>query len=153
MNNVFEKLIEDDVKFYSDNLIHWLVTINCIRKSTNIASKLEKGLQYSPVGDIYIDAGSNENIEIQTEIWSTSESKEFLDTALNMIKNDLKLSLPRAFKDEYIIKVNKDDIEKEYVDIDDLGDMTIKEYNNLYRCLKHETDYFNSKRGVSSDEC
>ena len=142
MNNIFERLIEDDIKFYSDNLIYWLVTINCVRKPVDVCNLLYKGLQYSPVGSLYIDSNLNKKdiIEIQTEIWSTSESEDFLNTSLDMIKKNIELSLPKNF--EYEIKINKSDIDKEYVDIDDVSD---NEYDNLYRCLKHETDYFNKK--------
>lgn len=144
MNNIFERLIEDDVKFYSDSLIHWLVVINCVRKPVDVCNLLYEGLQYSPVGNLYIDSNFNneEIIEIQTEIWSTSGSEEFLNTALDIIKKDIELSLPRNYKGEFKILINKDNIDKEYVDIEDITD---SKYANLYRCLKHETDYFNNK--------
>ncbi len=30
--------------------------------------------------------------------------------------------------------------------------MPIKEYNNLYRCLKHETDYFNRRENKNGSK-
>lgn len=150
MSNIFERLIDNDVKFYSDNLIHWLVTVKCVRKSIDVCNLTQKGLRYTPVGNLCINTnlGDEEIIEIQTEIWSTSCSEEYLNVALETIKKDLELSLPRNSIGEYEIIIDKDNIDTEYIDIDDI---TESEYANLYKCLKYETNYFIYKGGKNEN--
>lgn len=139
MNDILKRLTKEGVKFYSDNLIHWFVDVTLTRKPYNdIKNKLGSALLMTPVGNYSVECEqSDEIIELSTEVWSTSCNKEFLEQVLNLLDYDLHQEFS-----EYSISISSDDVDYEYVGLDDIND---DEYDSIYRCLEYETSYYIKK--------
>lgn len=140
MSKVFENLVENGIKFYSDDLIHWFVNVTLTRKPcVDFKYNLESVISMTPIGSYSIEHNQPEEevIELSTEIWSTSCDREFLEQVLYILEYDLNNGFP-----EYYISIHVGDTGYEYVDFDAIED---SEFEDVYRCLRYETAYFTKK--------
>lgn len=152
--NFKTRLYKNNVKIFSNDLAHWIFDVTIYPKEKT--KLLKQAIKNLPIGDFDIIKEYG-YITIDTEIYTTSMNRNFLNYCIKNIKNELFILYNSC---DFEISINKstNKIDLEYLPWPDSTyakehDYTFTSSNKLkiIHCLKVETEYFKNIKNFSGD--